>query len=84
MKGGIGTASLTLGNGVVVAALVAVNCVGNVIDPKTGQIIAGSRSPKGTGFVDVMEWYSRRHSCRSHEHHDRRDRNERCPSTRRR
>jgi len=56
MKGGIGTASLRIGSDVVVAALVAVNCVGNVIDPKTGQTIAGSRSPKGKGFVDVMEW----------------------------
>ena len=56
MKGGIGTASLRLGRDVVVAALVAVNCVGNVIDPKTGQTIGGSRSPNGEGFVDVMEW----------------------------
>jgi L-aminopeptidase/D-esterase-like protein len=56
MKGGIGTASLRLGEGVVVAAIVAVNCVGNVVDPKTGQIIAGSRSPRGKGFIDVMEW----------------------------
>jgi L-aminopeptidase/D-esterase-like protein len=56
MKGGIGTASLRVGKEVVVAALVAVNCVGNVIDPKTGQTIAGSRSPKGQGFVDVMDW----------------------------
>ena len=56
MKGGVGTASLQASSGIVVAALVAVNCVGNVIDPKTGQIIAGSRSPKGPGFVDVLEW----------------------------
>ena len=56
MKGGIGTASIKLSNGIVVAALVAVNCVGNVIDPKTGQTIAGSRSPQGSGFIDVMEW----------------------------
>jgi len=56
MKGGIGTASLRLGGDVVVAALVAVNCVGNVIDPKTGQTIGGSRSPNGEGFIDVIEW----------------------------
>ena len=55
MKGGIGTASLRAGD-VVVAALVAVNCVGNVIDPKTGQTVAGARSPDGNGFVDVMDW----------------------------
>jgi L-aminopeptidase/D-esterase-like protein len=56
MKGGIGTASLSVGSDIVVAALVAVNCVGNIIDPKTGQTIAGSRSPDGNGFVGVMEW----------------------------
>lgn len=56
MKGGIGTASMRVGSDVVVAALVAVNCVGNVIDPKTGQTLAGSRSPNGRGFVDPMEW----------------------------
>src|SRR4030095_7665418 len=32
MKGGIGTASLTLGNGLVVAAIVAVDCVGKEFD----------------------------------------------------
>ena len=33
MKSGIGSASLTLGSGVVVAALVAVNASRRVIDP---------------------------------------------------
>ena len=56
MKGGIGTSSLTLDAGVTIAALVAVNCVGNVIDPDNGQIIAGSRSPNGRGFVNAVEW----------------------------
>ena len=56
MKGGIGTASLRIGDGIVVGALVAVNCVGNVVDPGNGRIIAGSRSPRGQGFVDVSEW----------------------------
>ena len=56
MKGGIGTASLKFDNGVVVGALVAVNSVGNVIEPKTGRIVAGARSPEGRGFIDVMEW----------------------------
>jgi len=31
--------------------------VGNVIDPRTGKIIAGARSPDGNGFVDVMQWH---------------------------
>jgi L-aminopeptidase/D-esterase-like protein len=37
MKGGIGTASLRSG-GVTVAALVAVNAIGDVIDPADGQV----------------------------------------------
>jgi L-aminopeptidase/D-esterase-like protein len=43
MKSGIGSASLTLGSGVMVAALVAVNALGDVIDPETGKIVAGAR-----------------------------------------
>ncbi len=44
MKSGIGTASLDIGAGLVVGAIVAVNAFGDVIDPKTGEIIAGARS----------------------------------------
>lgn len=51
-KGGIGSASLDLGDGLVVAALCAVNAVGNVMDEQ-GQILAGLRSPEG-GFVDLL------------------------------
>jgi L-aminopeptidase/D-esterase-like protein len=42
MKGGIGSASLTVG-AVTVGALVAVNAVGDVIDPTNGQVLAGAR-----------------------------------------
>jgi L-aminopeptidase/D-esterase-like protein len=53
MKSGIGSASLTLGSGVMVAALVAVNAVGDVIDPAVNQIIAGARvSATSSEFVD--------------------------------
>src|ERR1700691_644292 len=53
MKSGIGSASLTLGNGVVVAALIAVNPLGDVIDPASGQIVAGARkSPTSRAFVN--------------------------------
>jgi L-aminopeptidase/D-esterase-like protein len=44
MKAGIGTASIEIGGGVVVGALVAVNVFGDVVDPATGQILAGARS----------------------------------------
>ena len=47
MKSGIGSASLTLGSGVMVGALVAVNALGDVIDPKTDEIVAGARKTPG-------------------------------------
>ena len=43
MKSGLGTASLELGGGVLVGALVAVNAFGDVLDPASGQILAGAR-----------------------------------------
>jgi L-aminopeptidase/D-esterase-like protein len=56
MKSGLGTASIRVGKtGVVVAALVVVNAVGDVMDPKTGKIIAGARKPDGSGFMDSMQ-----------------------------
>ena len=51
-KSGIGTASITLPNGLVVAAIVAVNAVGDIVDPATGKIVAGVRNPDGT-FADA-------------------------------
>lgn len=53
MKGGIGTAAVTLPNGLVVAALVAVNARGDIVDPATGRIVAGVRTPDGKGFSDA-------------------------------
>jgi L-aminopeptidase/D-esterase-like protein len=48
MKAGLGTASITLPNGLVVGAIVAVNAVGDIIDPATGAVIAGVRNADGT------------------------------------
>jgi L-aminopeptidase/D-esterase-like protein len=53
MKGGLGTASLRQGD-LVVGAIVAVNALGNVVDPTTGQIIAGTRSTVAGKWVDVL------------------------------
>jgi len=53
MKGGIGTSAIALPSGLVVAALVAVNARGDIIDPGTGQVIAGMRTEDGRGLVDV-------------------------------
>lgn len=55
MKGGLGTASIRIPNSeIVVAALVAVNAVGDVRDPRTGAIVAGARTADGKGFRDSM------------------------------
>jgi L-aminopeptidase/D-esterase-like protein len=55
MKSGLGSACIRVADtGVVVGALVAVNAVGDVIDPKMGKIIAGARKPDGSGFMDSM------------------------------
>ena len=53
MRGGFGTASIRLPSGLTVAAAVAVNAVGDVIDPATGEIVAGARTQDGTGFLDL-------------------------------
>jgi L-aminopeptidase/D-esterase-like protein len=53
MKGGFGTASITLENGLIVAAAVAVNAVGDIIDPATGQVVAGVRTEDGMGLADA-------------------------------
>jgi len=54
MKGGLGTASLRLGD-VVVGALAVVNAAGDVLDWRKGQIVAGARRPDGKGFADIIE-----------------------------
>jgi L-aminopeptidase/D-esterase-like protein len=55
MKSGLGTASVKIGDtGLVVAALVAVNAVGDVVEPVSGKIVAGARSEDGKGYRDSM------------------------------
>ncbi|MEP6988087.1 MAG: P1 family peptidase, partial [Chloroflexota bacterium] len=61
-KGGIGTASIDLGDGLIVSALIAVNAVGDVVD-QAGQIIAGLRQPPDgntfAGSLNMMRMMSR-------------------------
>lgn len=52
-KSGIGTASVDLGGGGKVAAIVAVNAFGDVVDPESGQILAGARGIKG--YADTLK-----------------------------
>jgi L-aminopeptidase/D-esterase-like protein len=53
MKAGIGTAAITMPDGLIVAALVAVNAAGDIIDPATGRVVAGVRTADGKGFADA-------------------------------
>ncbi|MCI4427939.1 MAG: P1 family peptidase [Burkholderiales bacterium] len=53
MRGGIGGAAIQV-DGVTVGALIAVNAMGDVVDPGTGHVIAGARSADGTSLLDTM------------------------------
>ena len=53
MRGGIGQASVRVG-GHTVAALVAVNACGDVVDPRTGRVVAGVRTEDGGALFDGM------------------------------
>ena len=55
MKSGLGSASIRLPDGLTVAALVAVNAVGDVIDPATGEVVAGVRTADGKGLADARK-----------------------------
>jgi len=52
MKAGIGSAAIVLPNGLAVGAVVAVNAVGDIINPATGKTVAGSLNPDGS-FADA-------------------------------
>jgi L-aminopeptidase/D-esterase-like protein len=53
MKAGLGSAAIVRPDGLIVAALVAVNARGDVIDPATGRVIAGVRTADGKRLADA-------------------------------
>jgi len=55
MKSGLGTASIRRPDGLVVAALVAVNAVGDVLDPRTGRVLAGARVADGSRPAGTLQ-----------------------------
>ena len=55
MHGGVGSASLRLASGAVVGALVVVNALGDVVDPATGEIVAGARDEQGD-FINTTRF----------------------------
>ena len=54
MKGGLGTAAYQVGE-LVVGAVTAVNCLGDVMDPAGGRIIAGMLDPSGKKIIGTEE-----------------------------
>jgi L-aminopeptidase/D-esterase-like protein len=54
-KSGIGTAAVDLGGGLVVGALIAANPFGDVVDPHTCKILAGTRKPRCDEFANTLE-----------------------------
>jgi len=53
MKGGLGSASIALPNGLIVGAIAAVNAAGDIVDPLNGKVVAGARTEDGKGLADV-------------------------------
>ena len=61
MRGGLGMAMLEV-DGFTMAAIVACNAVGDVVDPATGQILAGARkSPDSRDFLNSVDAELRGH-----------------------
>lgn len=56
MKSGIGSAGRIFDDGLAIGAIAAVNAFGDILDPATGRIIAGSRDPNNPGkFLDTAK-----------------------------
>ena len=53
MRGGLGSASLRCLDGTTVAALFAVNALGDIIDPADGRLVAGVRTESGDALADA-------------------------------
>ena len=51
--GGVGSACMRLDSGLIVAAIVVVNALGNIVHPETGEILAGGK--ENGDFVDITE-----------------------------
>jgi L-aminopeptidase/D-esterase-like protein len=54
MKSGLGSAAISLGGGLMMGALVAVNPFGDIVEPETGAILAGTRKPRSDELADTL------------------------------
>jgi len=64
-KGGLGTCSIEIRDGITVGALAVVNAFGDVIDLNNNCIIAGARNPAGNGFINTLEQMKKGESSKS-------------------
>jgi L-aminopeptidase/D-esterase-like protein len=64
-KTGIGSASLDLGNGAFIAALIVVNAWGDVLEGPAGRVIAGPRDKENGGFLRTADLLRQRRVRRS-------------------
>jgi L-aminopeptidase/D-esterase-like protein len=55
MKSGLGSAAISLGEDLWVGAVMAVNAIGDVVDPQTGTILAGARQPGTDRLANTLE-----------------------------
>jgi L-aminopeptidase/D-esterase-like protein len=56
MKGGVGTSSIFMPDGLIVAALVVVNAFGDIVDNVTGKIMVGARaSAESLEFANTVD-----------------------------
>ena len=55
VKGGVGTSSVKIADGTTVGAIIAVNAIGDVVDPKSGNIVAGPLLENKMGFHNSSE-----------------------------
>ena len=55
LKGGIGSAAEKTASGVTVAALIAVNSFGEVVEAENGRVVAGPRGEAAGSFVSTLE-----------------------------
>ncbi len=56
MPGGIASCALEIRPGVFVGAIALVNAFGDIIDPKTGNILAGAKDPQTGEFLDTYRF----------------------------
>ena len=65
MKGGVGSAAIQVGD-VIVAALVVCNALGDVVDPRSGRLIAGARQDADSlKLINIVEAQMRGETARS-------------------